>query len=80
MKPSWDDAPPWAEWLVADIGPGGVTKWRWFEERPLVSGPYVYPLIGSRSIPAYTTNDPILEPSPQTTNPAEAGSEGQPGA
>ena len=29
MKPSWDDAPEWAEWLAMDHA-----GWAWFEFRP----------------------------------------------
>lgn len=30
MKPSWDDAPYWAEWLAMD----GMGEWFWFESMP----------------------------------------------
>lgn len=30
MKPSWDDAPSWAQWLAMD----GDGTWFWFEEQP----------------------------------------------
>lgn len=30
MKPSWDDAPEWAEWLAQD----GTGDWYWFELKP----------------------------------------------
>jgi hypothetical protein len=31
-KPSWNDAPEWAQWLAQD----GDTCWWWFEEKPAV--------------------------------------------
>lgn len=35
MKPSWDDAPAWAQYLtyVPDIH-GGYGDWEWHEQRP----------------------------------------------
>lgn len=34
MKPSWDDAPEWAQWLAMD----GDGLWYWFEDRPYFDG------------------------------------------
>jgi len=31
MKPSWDDAPSWAQWLAMD--PNG--RWFWFSDEPV---------------------------------------------
>lgn len=31
MKPSWDDAPEWANWLAVD----GDGCWYWYEEKPV---------------------------------------------
>lgn len=33
MKPSWDDAPEWAEYLAMD----GDGNWCWFEQEPELS-------------------------------------------
>lgn len=30
MKPSWDDAPEWAQWLAMDDS----GAWFWYEEKP----------------------------------------------
>lgn len=30
MKPSWDDAPEWAQWLAMD----GDGRWVWYETEP----------------------------------------------
>jgi hypothetical protein len=30
MKPSWDGAPDWANWLSQD----GDEKWHWYENQP----------------------------------------------
>ncbi len=30
MKPSWDDAPEWAQWLAMDA----YGEWYWYEEKP----------------------------------------------
>ena len=33
MKPSWNDAPEWANWLaMSDVG-----VWTWFEKEPSIS-------------------------------------------
>lgn len=32
MKPSWDDAPEWAQWLARSAGDDG---WTWFEKKPV---------------------------------------------
>lgn len=29
-KPSWDDAPDWAQWLVKDVD----DYWYWYESKP----------------------------------------------
>ena len=31
MKPSWDDAPEWAQWLAKDDD----GKWFWYENKPV---------------------------------------------
>lgn len=31
MKPSWDEAPEWAEWLAMDA----IGRWVWFEFKPV---------------------------------------------
>ncbi len=31
MKPSWDDAPEWAQWLAMDES----GRWWWYEKRPV---------------------------------------------
>lgn len=41
-KPSWDDAPEWANWLACDspkAGPlvGSKGEWWWYEEEPMIS-------------------------------------------
>jgi len=32
MKPSWDDAPSWAQWLALD----GDGEWYWYEVEPML--------------------------------------------
>lgn len=34
MKPSWDDAPPWAQYLSWDEAGDGGSPWKWHEEEP----------------------------------------------
>ena len=34
MKPSWEDAPPWAQYLSWDEAGGGGSPWKWHEEEP----------------------------------------------
>ena len=36
MKPSWDDAPEWAQWLAMDES----GRWWWYEEKPVRKGEY----------------------------------------
>lgn len=33
MKPSWSDAPEWAQWLARD----GDGAWHWFENEPIAN-------------------------------------------
>jgi len=33
MKPSWDDAPEWAQWLAKDKD----GTWYWYEYQPIVA-------------------------------------------
>jgi len=32
MKPSWGDAPEWAQWLAMDVD----GEWNWFEAEPQI--------------------------------------------
>jgi len=34
MKPSWEDAPPWAQYLSWDEAGDGGSPWKWHEEEP----------------------------------------------
>lgn len=74
MKPDWKDAPEWANWLAMDED----GFWLWHENRPnkLMESWSVEGLSKVAQRPsnrwAYS-----LEGRPQTTKPAEAGSEGQ---
>lgn len=36
MKPSWDDAPPWAKYLSWDEAGDGGSPWKWHEEEPTI--------------------------------------------
>ena len=55
MKPSWKDAPPWANWLAQDED----GEWTWFEEKPVIkramdhwnsdSGKYVMAIISENN-------------------------------
>ena len=38
MKPSWDDAPEWAQWLAMDES----GRWWWYEEKPVLQTNYFY--------------------------------------
>ena len=38
MKPSWDDAPEWAQWLAMDED----GRWWWYEEKPVLQTNYFY--------------------------------------
>lgn len=62
MKPSWEIAPDWANWLAQDES--GV--WYWFEERPIQGGCTFQPTTGRmlRHIPD-TSWDKSLEERPE---------------
>lgn len=47
MKPSWDDAPEWANWLA--MGADGM--WWWFDERPRIEY-QAWQMTGPRCCPA----------------------------
>lgn len=36
MKPSWDDAPEWANWLAMD----GDGRWVWYDNKPFFDEAY----------------------------------------
>lgn len=74
MKPDWKDAPEWANWLAMDLN----GMWRWHDSEPvsLIDGWFSD---SGRSLYAGESGTwrSALERRPQTTKPAEAGSEGQ---
>ena len=41
MKPSWDDAPEWAQWLAMDSG----GDWYWYENLPTLLN-YIWSNVG----------------------------------
>lgn len=43
MKPSWDDAPEWAQWLAMDDD--GV--WFWYEDRPYLPSIHYHEWVNS---------------------------------
>jgi hypothetical protein len=71
MKPDWEDAPEWANWLARDAD-GELC---WFENEPQLRGE-VWGRVSGRCRPALYRG-PEKFRRPQTTKPAEAGSEGQ---
>lgn len=36
MKPSWSDAPPWAQYLSWDEAGDGGSPYKWHEEEPTI--------------------------------------------
>lgn len=38
MKPDWEDAPEWAEYLAQDYSHG---KWFWYSEKPYINKGYI---------------------------------------
>ena len=46
MKPSWDEAPEWANWLAMDAG--GL--WWWYEREPHVNVESFWPADGKFKI------------------------------
>lgn len=61
MKPSWDDAPDWAQWLAMD----SLGHWYWYEIKPVDYGGYW----ATSGKCAYVKNQPAsykdsLEPRP----------------
>lgn len=80
MKPDWKDAPEWANWLAMDKN----GEWFWYEDQPewwATVGVWMKTR-NSMHVPArcWLDGSDSLEQRSKTTNPAEAGSEGQPGA
>ncbi len=73
MKPDWKDAPEWANWMAMDCD----GEWYWYADVPLAG--CFYWMGGGKFIHAGDgPNWPdSLTGRPQTTKPAEAGSEGQ---
>jgi hypothetical protein len=71
MKPEWKDAPEWAKFLAQDSD----GTWYWYESQPVRQWGNWKNAPGSRYEQAYYYHSP--EQRPQTTKPAEAGSEGQ---
>lgn len=81
MKPDWKDAPEWANWLAMDDN----GSWNWYEHEPEFDGRDWWISRASPPSSRYqrvgTVSCLLAEDSlsrrPQTTKPAEAGSEGQ---
>lgn len=56
-KPSWKDAPEWAEWLAQDIaGLDGLGAWRWYGVKP-TKGDRTWSSKGHSSRPAQTKGE-----------------------
>lgn len=76
MKPDWKDAPEWAEWLAMDAD----GEWYWYSKKPFCYVEYCgwgsdgRTELAGVSEPTWTQT---RTQRPQTTKPAEAGSEGQ---
>lgn len=81
MTPDWRDSPEWAAYVAQNI----VGDWHWCEDRPkLRQG--IWTTDKQKQHAGYSgrmgtkARKPFrlpIEPRPQTTKPAEAGSEGQ---
>jgi hypothetical protein len=74
MKPDWKDAPEWANWLAMDSD----GDWYWFEDQQRDAntvwvGPGRVLFAGKQGNDWRSTQTK----RPETTKPAEAGSEGQ---
>lgn len=51
MKPSWDDAPPWAQYLSWNKCMDGSPHWEWHENEPrLIKNPDVWVSQGKHMI------------------------------
>jgi hypothetical protein len=74
MKPDWKDAPDWANWLAMDDD----GEWYWYSIEPHLADDC---WVSDASKLSYAGRqvrwDLSLSERPQTTKPAEAGSEGQ---
>lgn len=82
MKPDWKDAPEWANWLAMD----GNGTWVWFAAKPQWSeweDEWIFHEDETDERYEEVSDADRLDPReslnsrPQTTKPAEAGSEGQ---
>lgn len=73
MKPDWKDAPEWANWLAMDED----GDWFWYSETPLAGGSsWIAGGLFLHAGAAPNWSDSLTR-RPETTKPAEAGSEGQ---
>jgi hypothetical protein len=74
MKPDWKDAPEWANWLAMDAD----GKWFWHEYEPRLRQ-RDWDSFGAISLAGDTNShwEEAISCRPETTKPAEAGSEGQ---
>lgn len=68
MKPSWDDAPEWAQWLAMDED----GRWWWYEEKPLPQKDYFYWLGGKmeESLPVLDRSMPWDESLEKRKSPS----------
>ena len=61
MKPSWKDAPEWAQWLAMDED----DEWYWFEREPVMGRNGIWRADGGRLAFADKTAPAIIkEPRP----------------
>jgi hypothetical protein len=49
MRPSWNDAPEWANYLTCD----NDGQWYWYEEKPIFGGWYWYDKSNGKSEEAF---------------------------
>ena len=74
MKPDWEDAPEWANWLAMDRD----GDWVWHERKPVKEKNYWRPTGRWDWVETVIRKwSETLESRVETTKPAEAGSEGQ---
>ena len=59
IKPFWNGAPSWAQYLVMDDG----GEWSWFEKKPEFNGSWWWPKNGGKHETAYSEDLPCASSS-----------------
>lgn len=68
MKPSWDKAPEWANWVARDLN----GEWWWYEDKPIARSDAFMASTGRcESANLTTVWDEVLESRPEVSPPSD---------